>query len=412
MPRRKPDPFATPEMQESRLKTSERWNNYRKGSLPKLCLDMVMRNNGTITIRELLSKGDNGMAKYLAQLIGEGVIVAENLPSWDNNEEEGSFDLTQNPTAFDFLEQFFKHGGNLEELMHEVQIISGAEQQSSGDMDSDLLLLERLLKPKAGYEPPDVIETKVDILPEEWPRLVGLAKVRENILMVGPSGCGKTYIANRLADELELPFSAISCTAGMDESQLFGLLIPLGPQGQMEYASPPFVEIYENGGVFLFDEFDAADENTLMSVNSALANKSFWLPLRKKNPYAKQHKDFICIAAANTWGHGESIQYSARTQLDAATLDRFGTGLVKMDYSPRVEEMLVAPIVLAWGKRIRAAIEKHRIPRFLSTRRLLRFTKQAQTLGWTRKEWEYSYFADWTKEDLSKMRHERVLRNR
>ena len=34
----------------------------------------------------------------------------------------------------------------------------------------------------------------------------------------------------------------------------------------------PFIRIYRNGGVFLFDEVDAADGNVMVCVNAALAN--------------------------------------------------------------------------------------------------------------------------------------------
>ena len=178
----------------------------------------------------------------------------------------------------------------------------------------------------------------------------------------------------------------------------------------MEHVTTPFLEIYEGGGFFLFDEIDAANANTLMFINSALANDYFMVPQRFKNPIVRKHKDFRCIAAANTYGHGESVEYAARQQLDAATLDRFGTGIVPMDYSKKVEEMLVAPIVLAWGRRVRAAIKAHRLERFLSTRRLLHYTKQAQVLGWGREHWEFSYFADWTSDEKNKLIHDGVIK--
>ena len=277
-------------------------------------------------------------------------------------------------------------------------------------MEENLRLVNKLITPKAGFEPPEMDDNEIDILPEEWPRLLGLAKIKENILMVGPSGCGKTYIGSRLADELELTFASISCSAGMDESHFCGWLVPIGDYGKMEYIPTPFVEIYEHGGVFLLDELDAADENTLVFINSALANEQFFIPVRYENPMVTKHKDFICIAAANTYGYGQSIEYTARNALDAATLDRFGTGLVPMSYSKKVENMLVAPIVLAWGNRIRSSIEKHHIKKFLSTRRLIRFTKQTQVLGWGREEWEYSLFADWTKEEKSKLIDDGVIK--
>jgi len=37
----------------------------------------------------------------------------------------------------------------------------------------------------------------------------------------------------------------------------------------------------------------------------------------------ERHKDFYCIAAANTYGSGADREYIGRNQLDAASLDRF-----------------------------------------------------------------------------------------
>jgi len=60
-----------------------------------------------------------------------------------------------------------------------------------------------------------------------------------------------------------------------------------------------FVQVYENGGVFLLDEIDAADANVMVAINAALANGVL------ANPNGKVHvrhdKCFI-LAAANTWG--------------------------------------------------------------------------------------------------------------
>ena len=237
------------------------------------------------------------------------------------------------------------------------------------------------------------------VLPECWNRLIGLATLRQNILMVGPTGCGKTHIAKTLADELDLPFAGISCSAGMSESQLSGWLLPRN-RDEWKHRASPFVRCYEDGGVFLFDEIDAADENTLVFVNQALANDGFVIPQRDKGAdYVKKHPDFVCIAAANTFGHGASVMYAGRNALDGATLDRFRTGVIDMDYSGRVEQKIIAREVLIWGRRIRRSIREHGFNREMSTRTMLGFSEQYVKLGWGRQQWEASYFADWTDEE-------------
>ena len=121
----------------------------------------------------------------------------------------------------------------------------------------------------------------------------------------------------------------------MSESQILGRLVPAGENGQFVFLSTQFLDAYENGGVFLFDEIDAADPNVLLVINSALANGHLSVPSRHEKPTAARHPDFICIAAANTFGHGADRQYVGRNQLDESTLDRFRIGTVPMDYAYR-----------------------------------------------------------------------------
>ena len=83
--------------------------------------------------------------------------------------------------------------------------------------------------------------------------------------------------------------------------------------------STEFRKAYENGGLFLFDEIDASMPGAILAFNAALANNFMDFPDKK----VPRHKDFYCIAAANTFGSGADRQYVGRNQLDAASLDRF-----------------------------------------------------------------------------------------
>ncbi len=171
-------------------------------------------------------------------------------------------------------------------------------------------------------------------------RALRLAACRKNILLVGPAGSGKTHLAEQIAQALGLPFAFISCTAGMSEGQLLGRLVPTGDAGKFEHLRSDFVRCYEEGGVFLFDELDAADSNTLLVLNSALANGKMAVPNRPDKPFATKHPDFVCLAAANTFGTGADRQYVGRNQLDESTLDRFRIGQIEMDYDPEIEKAL------------------------------------------------------------------------
>lgn len=237
------------------------------------------------------------------------------------------------------------------------------------------------------------------VLPECFDHLMQLAKARKNIMMVGPSGAGKTHNAAVIAKALELDFATQSCSAGMSESALSGWLIPIEEGGTFTYAPSEFVKIYENGGVFLFDEIDAADPNVLIFMNQALANDGFHLPQRYENPKVKKHKDFVAVAAANTYGIGADAMYTARNQLDAATLDRFRVGIVDVDYSAAVEEKLVDENVLAWGREVRKVIADKSLRRVMSTRLMIDATDMKRKCGWSLEQIESSYFSDWSPEE-------------
>jgi cobaltochelatase CobS len=235
----------------------------------------------------------------------------------------------------------------------------------------------------------------------EFQDVLTMASVGLNILLVGAAGCGKTHLAHQVAEALGRPFASISCTAGMSESQLTGWMLP-GDGGSFEYVPSDFVTMYETGGVFLFDEVDAADPNTLLFINQALANGSFYLPQRKGRTQVKRHSDFVCIAAANTFGTGANMVYAGRERLDESTLDRFRAGTVLLDYDTKFERSSVDPEVLAWGWAVRKKISDLRLSRVMSTRFLLDATKLVK-VGRSLEQIKSTYFTGWKADERQKV---------
>jgi energy-coupling factor transporter ATP-binding protein EcfA2 len=160
--------------------------------------------------------------------------------------------------------------------------------------------------------------------------------VHKQVFLAGPTGSGKTTLAAQIAEAMGTQFYFISCSAGMSEAHLLGRMLFDGT-----YASSDLVRAYEEGGIFLFDEIDAADNNTLLVINSALANNRLSIPNRKDKPYANRHDNFVCIVAGNSWGEG-SIQYQGRSPLDRAFLDRFAMSKVLVDYDGDLEKLITA----------------------------------------------------------------------
>jgi len=149
---------------------------------------------------------------------------------------------------------------------------------------------------------------------KEFETLLQIVATGIPAMLVGSAGTGKTTAASKVAKVLKVPFYPQSVGAQTTKSDLLGY-----PNANGDYVTTIFRKAYENGGLFLMDEIDAGNSNTITILNAALANGECSFP----DGVIKRHKDFYCIAAANTFGNGANRQYVGRNQLDAATLDRF-----------------------------------------------------------------------------------------
>ena len=102
------------------------------------------------------------------------------------------------------------------------------------------------------------------------PALVSLAQINVPILQIGEKGTGKTTNAEHLAEALaeihgaDMPFGFASMTSGTSPGEFKGRITLDG------FLPSQFEAIYENGGVFLFDELDAGDENLLTLCRTKL----------------------------------------------------------------------------------------------------------------------------------------------
>lgn len=240
---------------------------------------------------------------------------------------------------------------------------------------------------------------------EKFELVLSYAQQRKNIFLTGPAGTGKTTLAEQIAKALELPFGVVSCSLGMSESQLQGWLLPVGESGTFQYVPAQFVKFFQNGGVFLLDEVDSADSNLLILINTALSNGYFSIPQNLDNPIIKKHPDFICIWSGNTYGHGGDRMHVGRNQLDSASLDRFTAQTVFIDYDPKIEEAVVDPKILKWGREVRGVIKAHKLRRALTTRVLRDFSEQRAFNPnlHTESLMKETYFQSWGESELSKV---------
>lgn len=197
---------------------------------------------------------------------------------------------------------------------------------------------------------------KIDTAHKLLPTIVSACVAGVSPFMVGPAGSGKTTLAQQVAEVLKLKFYCESRVTS--EFKLLGFIDAAG-----HVVRTQFREAYEHGGVFCFDEVDASDPDALTAFNSALSNGYCAFP----DKLVTRHKDFRAIAAGNTFGRGADRQYVGRTQLDAATLDRFA--IFEVEYDEQLELSISGNAEWArYVQSIRAAVVRAQVRHIVSPR--------------------------------------------
>lgn len=216
-----------------------------------------------------------------------------------------------------------------------------------------------------------------------------------NLMLVGDAGTGKSTLAEHVAEALGVPFACVNCSGGMTESRLIGRMTPNFQTGEERYNAGPLVEAFRDGGVFLLDEVDAADENVLLALNTLAEAKRWHAP---DGTVIDRNPAFRLFAAANTFGHGANRMYSGRNQLDSAFLNRWIK--VSVDYDAELERHMTATAGLADKvQAIRAQLRTRGIRRWMTTRDLFAADALVQQAGLSVADTLREVTEDWTTED-------------
>lgn len=248
------------------------------------------------------------------------------------------------------------------ELMQ--QAIQQLVQSSAPALDEARVLtliqeaIEKQAPRRVEYVINDLPSKVVDKQHRNFDKLLKLTARRFNTMLIGEAGSGKSSAARKVAEVLGLDYGFISVGMTTTKTEFFGYMDAQGRVVETE-----FRKRFINGGVFLVDEFDAGNPNVSIALNEPLANKRAAFP----DGVYEAHPDFICIAAANTYGNGATAEFTGRNALDKATLDRFT--FLDWNIDDEFEATLVSDVDwLKKVRKIRAAFKELNIKQPVSTR--------------------------------------------
>ena len=159
---------------------------------------------------------------------------------------------------------------------------------------------------------------------ECFDKVLNLVNMDIPVFLSGGAGTGKNVICKQVSEAMNLEFYFTNAVT--QEYQLKGFIDANGT-----YHETQFYKAFTNGGLFFLDEMDGSIPETLIILNSAIANRYFDFPTGR----VEANPNFRIIAAGNTTGTGADIEYTGRFQLDASSLDRFA--LIYVNYSKAIE---------------------------------------------------------------------------
>jgi hypothetical protein len=201
-------------------------------------------------------------------------------------------------------------------------------RRESGIADFDYAKLSRSIMESEGIDPTGKHEL--------FGYILRLAENRQAVMLIGPAGTGKSHIVRQISEYLELPYGETPMTAGATRGDLLGRMTA---NPEKPFILSQFAEMYGNGGVFNFEEIDAADPGMLIVLNNALASNTLFNSSNGER--YDRSDDFVAFATANTFGIGANRDYTGRERLDAATIDRWRMGRVYIGMDETIEEEML-----------------------------------------------------------------------
>jgi len=158
-------------------------------------------------------------------------------------------------------------------------------------------------------------EVKLHNVHKQFKDVLELVNAGEYVYLHGAPGGHKSTIGPQLAEALGVRYGYMSLSEQTPEYVVKGFTSPIDGK----YYGSMFADFYENGGLFCWEELDAANDNLRASLNTMLENKIAALDKGLVN----RHEKFYLVANGNTCGRGAHPAFPSRTSFDAAFASRF-----------------------------------------------------------------------------------------
>lgn len=154
---------------------------------------------------------------------------------------------------------------------------------------------------------------------------------RKFCFLHGAPGAGKSYLADQLAQDMNIRFLPISTSEDMFKSELIGSKSPVSGN----FIETLFYDFWKNSGLVLIDESGIANGSFLNVMNNALANKKLTFP---SGETVTMHEHFFIMFADNSNLWGDDPLFPERQDAGGAFRDRLV--YCKTEYDEDIELMV------------------------------------------------------------------------
>jgi len=208
---------------------------------------------------------------------------------------------------------------------------------------------------------------------------------RSNVLITGHAGSGKTMSVMAYASARNLKFYSVSAHAGIDVSQVFGKFNPTGdPDEPFAWFDGGLTQcVREGNAVLLFNEINFLPERFTTVVFSLLDDRREISLMDKDGEVVKAGDNLLIVGDMNP-------NYRGTRQLNQAFADRFSQHRLTFEYDPSIERKLIKnQALLDMAGQLRARFDKEELTTPISTRSLVAFVKNLNSLGFEYAKYSY-----------------------